>query len=66
MEDSHFKQSGCRALCGDNHTMSTDYDVAARIAEYSSSHAKFKPVLYDSYLEYSDLKDALEVFTYVG
>jgi len=45
-----------------------DNVVAARITdyvEYIRGHANFKSVTYDSYLEYSDIKDALEVSTYV-
>ncbi|KAG7400007.1 hypothetical protein PHYBOEH_007348 [Phytophthora boehmeriae] len=46
-----------------------DNVVAARISdylEYVQGHEKFKSITYDSYLEYSDIKDALEVSTYVG
>ncbi|KAL3657957.1 hypothetical protein V7S43_017162 [Phytophthora oleae] len=46
-----------------------DNVVVARITDYLDyvrGHAKFKSVTYDSYLEYSDIKDALEVSTYVG
>ncbi|KAL4124394.1 hypothetical protein PRIC2_007992 [Phytophthora ramorum] len=34
--------------------------------EYIRAHANFTSVLYESYLEYSDLKDGLEVSTYVA
>lgn len=34
--------------------------------EYIRGHPNFKSVMYDSFLEYSDIKDGLEVSTYVG
>lgn len=46
-----------------------DNVVVARITdylEYVRSHANFKSVMYDSYLEYSDIKDGLEVSTVVA
>ncbi|KAF4324366.1 hypothetical protein BBO99_00001894 [Phytophthora kernoviae] len=45
-----------------------DNVVVARISdylEYVHGHEKFTSVTYDSYLEYSDIKDALEVSTYM-
>ncbi|KAK1929980.1 Catechol O-methyltransferase [Phytophthora citrophthora] len=46
-----------------------DNVVVARITDYLDyvrGHAKFQSVMYNSYLEYSDIEDALEVSTYVG
>ncbi|EGZ05417.1 hypothetical protein PHYSODRAFT_307708 [Phytophthora sojae] len=61
MEQSGLLRSGSVVMA--------DNVVVARITdylEYVRSHANFKSVMYDSYLEYSDIKDGLEVSTVVA
>lgn len=46
-----------------------DNVVVAHITDYLDyirGHDKFQSVMYDSYLEYSDIEDALEVSTYIA
>ncbi|KAG6975603.1 hypothetical protein JG688_00002212 [Phytophthora aleatoria] len=60
-----IEQSG---LLGPGSVVMADNVVAALITdylEYVRGHTNFTSVMYDSYLEYSDIKDALEVSTYV-
>ncbi|KAH7480007.1 hypothetical protein KRP22_009921 [Phytophthora ramorum] len=60
IEQSGLLRSGSVVLA-DNVVVAhiTDY------LEYVRAHANFRSVMYESYLEYSDIKDALEVSTYM-
>ncbi|POM67740.1 Catechol O-methyltransferase, partial [Phytophthora palmivora] len=60
-----IEQSG---LLRSGSVVMADNVVVAKITdylEYVRGHPNFKSVMYDSYLEYSDIKDALEVSTYM-
>ncbi|KAE8881061.1 hypothetical protein PF005_g14877 [Phytophthora fragariae] len=61
-----IEQSG---LLRSGSVVMADNVVVAHITdylEYVRAHKNFNSVMYDSYLEYSDIKDALEVSTYVA